>query len=115
MSLRPDEIGKYYQSQDYVSHSDTRKGLMNKLYHFGRTIMLKKKYRMVNKEANGKNLLDIGCGTGYFPAFMKEKGFSSCRGGNRSKSQGICRERVRYHGFIHLQTFSTIRLKVNSM
>jgi 2-polyprenyl-3-methyl-5-hydroxy-6-metoxy-1,4-benzoquinol methylase len=70
-----DEIGKYYHSQDYVSHSDTRKGLMNKLYHFGRTIMLKKKYRMVNKVVKGKNLLDIGCGTGYFPAFMKRKGY----------------------------------------
>jgi 2-polyprenyl-3-methyl-5-hydroxy-6-metoxy-1,4-benzoquinol methylase len=72
----PDEIGKYYQSQDYVSHSDTRKGVMNKLYHFGRSIMLKKKYGMMKKETIGKSLLDIGCGTGYFPAFMKEKGFT---------------------------------------
>jgi 2-polyprenyl-3-methyl-5-hydroxy-6-metoxy-1,4-benzoquinol methylase len=70
-----DEIGKYYKSQDYVSHSDTRKGLMNKVYHIARNIMLGKKYRMVNKVANGKNLLDIGCGTGYFPAYMKAKGF----------------------------------------
>jgi 2-polyprenyl-3-methyl-5-hydroxy-6-metoxy-1,4-benzoquinol methylase len=68
-------IGKYYQSLDYISHSDTRKGLMNKLYHFGRTFMLKKKYRMVRTVAKGKNILDIGCGTGYFPAFMKQKGY----------------------------------------
>lgn len=72
----PDEIGKYYQSADYISHSDTRKGLMNKLYHFGRTWMLKKKYGMVKKAAKGRKLLDIGCGTGYFPAFMKQKGYS---------------------------------------
>jgi 2-polyprenyl-3-methyl-5-hydroxy-6-metoxy-1,4-benzoquinol methylase len=70
-----EEIGKYYQSQDYVSHSDTRKGLMNRLYHLGRTFMLGKKHRMVDKLANGKKLLDIGCGTGYFPAYMKQKGF----------------------------------------
>jgi 2-polyprenyl-3-methyl-5-hydroxy-6-metoxy-1,4-benzoquinol methylase len=70
-----DEIGKYYQSSDYISHSDTRKGLMNKLYHSGRTWMLKKKYGTVRKVAKGMKLLDIGCGTGYFPAFMKEKGF----------------------------------------
>jgi 2-polyprenyl-3-methyl-5-hydroxy-6-metoxy-1,4-benzoquinol methylase len=72
----PDEIGKYYQSTDYISHSDTRKGLMNKLYHSGRTWMLKKKYRMVKKAAKRMKLLDIGCGTGYFAAFMKEKGFT---------------------------------------
>lgn len=72
----PGEIGKYYQSNDYISHSDTRKGLMNKLYHFGRNWMLMKKYTMVKKAAKGRKLLDIGCGTGYFPAFMKQKGYS---------------------------------------
>jgi 2-polyprenyl-3-methyl-5-hydroxy-6-metoxy-1,4-benzoquinol methylase len=70
-----DEIGRYYQSQDYVSHSDTRKGLMNKLYHLGRTWMLRMKYGMVRKVSPGNNLLDIGCGTGYFPAYMKQKGY----------------------------------------
>lgn len=71
----PDEIGKYYQSQDYISHSDTRKGLMNKLYHLGRTLMLRKKYGMVKKAAKGRKLLDIGTGTGYFPGYMKQKGY----------------------------------------
>ena len=70
-----DEIGRYYQSQDYISHSDTRKGLMNKLYHSGRTFMLKKKHGMVKKVAEGKKLLDIGSGTGYFPGYMKTKGY----------------------------------------
>jgi len=71
-----DLIGKYYRSQEYVSHSDTRKGLMNKIYHVARGIMLGRKFRMVDRIASGKNLLDIGCGTGYFPAFMKQKGYS---------------------------------------
>jgi 2-polyprenyl-3-methyl-5-hydroxy-6-metoxy-1,4-benzoquinol methylase len=70
-----DEIGKYYQSNDYVSHSDSRKGFMNKLYHLGRSFMLKKKYSMVRQSSNGKKLLDIGTGTGYFPGFMKSKGY----------------------------------------
>ena len=70
-----EEIGKYYKSQDYISHSDTRKGLMNKLYHLGRTVMLKKKSGMVSKVAKGKKLLDVGCGTGYFPAYMKHMGY----------------------------------------
>jgi 2-polyprenyl-3-methyl-5-hydroxy-6-metoxy-1,4-benzoquinol methylase len=70
-----DEIGKYYRSQDYISHSDTRKGLISKLYHLGRTIMLRKKYGMVKKTSTGKNLMDIGCGTGYFPSFMKQNGY----------------------------------------
>jgi SAM-dependent methyltransferase len=70
-----DEIGRYYKSQDYISHSNTRKGLMNRVYHISRTFMLKKKHCMVKKVAKGKRLLDIGTGTGYFPGFMKKKGF----------------------------------------
>jgi 2-polyprenyl-3-methyl-5-hydroxy-6-metoxy-1,4-benzoquinol methylase len=72
-----EEIGKYYQSQEYISHSDIKKGMMNRLYHTGRSYMLGIKYRMVQKVAKGKNLLDIGTGTGYFPGYMKKKGFSA--------------------------------------
>lgn len=70
-----DEIGRYYRSQDYISHSDTRKGLMNRLYHLGRSIMLYEKYRMVRQASAGIRLLDIGTGTGYFPGYMKKKGY----------------------------------------
>jgi len=72
-----EEIGRYYQGQEYISHSDTRKGLMNRLYHAGRTFMLRKKHRMVEKVTQGKKLLDIGTGTGYFPGYMKTKGFDA--------------------------------------
>lgn len=71
-----EEIGKYYQSQDYVSHSDTRKGIMNKVYHAARNFMLGQKFSMVRKTTKGNNLLDIGTGTGYFPGYMKKKGFN---------------------------------------
>jgi 2-polyprenyl-3-methyl-5-hydroxy-6-metoxy-1,4-benzoquinol methylase len=69
------EAGRYYQSEDYVSHSDTRKGLINRLYHFGRQFMLKQKRKMVRKVARNGRLLDIGTGTGYFLSFMKNSGF----------------------------------------
>jgi hypothetical protein len=71
----PLNIGKYYQSENYISHSNTQKGIVNKLYHIVRNIMLKRKWRMIQKNVSGKNLLDIGCGTGYFPYFMKQKGY----------------------------------------
>lgn len=73
----PGEIGTYYQSQEYISHSDIKKGLMNRLYHAARNIMLRMKYRMVRKVAKGNKLMDIGTGTGYFPGYMKTKGFDA--------------------------------------
>lgn len=71
------EIGRYYASEDYISHSDTRKGLINSLYHLARTYMLKQKYRWVTQVTNQTqgSLLDIGAGTGHFPHFMKGKGW----------------------------------------
>ena len=72
-----ENIGRYYQSENYVSHSDTNKGLINKLYHYVRTITLKNKYRILctfTKKTTG-NLLDIGAGTGAFAHYMQQTGW----------------------------------------
>lgn len=65
---RPAEnsLGKYYESEEYVSHSDTRNGMINVLYHFIRTYTIKKKIKLLRKYSKGDILLDIGCGTGAF-------------------------------------------------
>jgi len=71
------EIGKYYESGDYISHDDSAGGLLNRIYLLAREIMLRRKRRMVeaaSEHLKGK-LLDIGCGTGYFPGTMKKSGW----------------------------------------
>lgn len=73
------EIGKYYETPDYISHSDTNKGLMNKLYHLVRKRMLNQKARLVSHftgRRSGK-ILDIGTGTGYFAYTMQQKGWKA--------------------------------------
>ena len=73
----PKNIGRYYASTEYISHSDTRTGMTNKLYHKAREYMLKRKLKWV-EQASGKSngsLLDIGAGTGYFAHFLKENGW----------------------------------------
>lgn len=71
------EIGKYYNTRDYISHSDTKKGIINFLFHLTRNLMLYRKRNIVRKVSGLKSgiLLDIGSGTGYFPAFMKKEGW----------------------------------------
>lgn len=68
--------GKYYESDDYIEHSDTKSGLINRIYHIARQRMLSKKHRMISKtQKSGSRLLDIGSASGYFLSFMKSKGF----------------------------------------
>ena len=71
------EIGRYYETPDYISHSDTRRGLVNTVYHWARAYMLGRKARLVMREAHRTRgrLLDIGTGTGYFPHAMDERGW----------------------------------------
>ena len=71
------EIGSYYQSENYISHSDTSKGIINKLYHKVRNRTLIKKRNMI-KKITGKstgNILDVGCGTGAFLKTMQQAGW----------------------------------------
>ena len=62
-----DEIGEYYKAESYISHSNTSKGLIAKIYHSVRKYTLKRKINLINRlyPQKGK-LLDVGCGTGMF-------------------------------------------------
>ena len=75
---RPDivSIGKYYESEDYISHSNAKAGSINKIYHFIKKIAIEKKIRLIeNLNPNKKTLLDIGCGTGSFLGMIKNHGW----------------------------------------
>ena len=71
-------IGKYYETSDYISHSDTKKGLVNSLYHRVRQQMLRKKANWITKSTGLEKgtILDVGTGTGYFANAMKELGWT---------------------------------------
>lgn len=72
------EIGKYYQAEAYVSHTDTKKGLINRLYHIVRNYTLQTKRRLVQKATGMPKgaLLDVGAGTGAFAAAMQQAGWA---------------------------------------
>ena len=74
----PDElsIGKYYQSPDYISHSNTGEGLVNKLYKKVRNYTLNKKANLViGQTVKQGRILDLGAGIAAFLNTMKQKGW----------------------------------------
>lgn len=72
-----DVVGEYYKSEDYISHTNTSKGLINRLYQVVRKTTLRQKRKLVSK-ITGKQqgmLLDVGSGTGAFVREMKDYGW----------------------------------------
>ncbi|UKM65571.1 class I SAM-dependent methyltransferase [Flavobacteriaceae bacterium GSB9] len=62
-----DKLPEYYQSEDYISHTDSKRNMFEKVYHLVRSISLKSKLKLIDTVSVGeKRLLDFGCGTGDF-------------------------------------------------
>jgi 2-polyprenyl-3-methyl-5-hydroxy-6-metoxy-1,4-benzoquinol methylase len=68
------EIGRYYKAEAYISHTDSSKGVINKLYKRVRSITLRLKYTLIKPALKNNRLLDIGAGTGAFLDHCKRKG-----------------------------------------
>jgi len=71
------KLGAYYESEEYISHSNTSKGLVNSLYQGVRKYTLIKKLQLINRLNPKATLLDIGCGTGEFLNVCKEYGWKT--------------------------------------
>ncbi len=72
-----DDMGAYYQSDNYISHTDTRKGFINMLYHRVRKRTLLGKLDLIRRYTGIQtgHLLDIGAGTGAFLYTMQQAGW----------------------------------------
>jgi 2-polyprenyl-3-methyl-5-hydroxy-6-metoxy-1,4-benzoquinol methylase len=72
-----EKLPDYYKSEDYISHTDSKRNLFEKAYHFVKKIALKRKLNLINSYSDKKGrLLDVGCGTGDFLEFSKQNGWS---------------------------------------
>lgn len=73
-----ENLGKYYESEDYISHTDNKRSLFEKSYHFIKSIALKNKLDLINSlQSNKGKILDIGAGTGEFLSVAKNDGWQT--------------------------------------
>ena len=62
-----ENLPKYYESDDYISHTDGKRSLFEKVYHFIKRKAIRDKVSLITKLQPQKgSLLDIGAGTGDF-------------------------------------------------
>ncbi|MDH4402726.1 MAG: class I SAM-dependent methyltransferase [Flavobacterium sp.] len=86
----PENLGRYYESNDYISHTDSKRSLFEKVYHFVKGIALKNKLNLINNCSSSKgNLLDIGAGTGDFLFTAKQNGWETIGVEPSEKAKGI--------------------------
>lgn len=69
-------LGKYYESEDYISHTDGKRTMFEKIYHLVKRSAIKGKVALITNEQKQKGkLLDIGSGTGDFLVEAKNQGW----------------------------------------
>ena len=76
----PKNLGDYYKSEDYISHTDSKKSILDKVYQAVKNITLKRKLKLIDtylfnqnsSSRSEKNILDVGAGTGDFLKVCKD-------------------------------------------
>ena len=72
-----EKLPSYYESVNYISHTDGNKSLFEKMYQIVKTIALKNKLKLINSQSSKGKILDIGAGVGDFLAVAKKHGWET--------------------------------------
>ena len=72
-----EKLPSYYESVDYISHTDGNKSLFEKTYQFVKSIALKNKLKLINSQSSKGRILDIGAGVGDFLSVCKSDGWQT--------------------------------------
>jgi 2-polyprenyl-3-methyl-5-hydroxy-6-metoxy-1,4-benzoquinol methylase len=89
-----DVLGKYYESADYISHTDSKRSLFEKAYHFVKNIALQNKLDLINSYQPSKGLiLDIGAGTGEFLSVAQKDGWKTIGVEPSDKAKAIAKSK----------------------
>lgn len=96
-SPRPNDknLSSYYESESYISHTDSKKSIFDRIYQLVRSYALKQKLKLVNSfETESKSILDIGAGTGDFLLTCQKDGWNVCGIEPNNKASGIAEKKL---------------------
>lgn len=89
------DLGKYYESDAYISHTDAKKSLVDKVYQLVKNYSLKQKLKLINSFQNeNKKILDIGAGTGDFLKTCADNGWEVTGVEPNAKARDIAKTKM---------------------
>ena len=90
-----DKLSKYYESDDYISHTDHRRNFKEYLYFLVKQIALRNKLKLINGfKTDTKTILDFGCGTGDFLKVCDKDGWEITGIEPNSKAREIANQKL---------------------
>ena len=69
------ELGRYYEGERYISHTNARETLLDRLYQLARKRALRSKQALIFRHQSNGRVLDVGCGTGQFLGYLMSRGY----------------------------------------
>ena len=71
----PTAIGRFYESEAYISHTNTSRGIQERIYQWVRKRAIRSKHELISRHHSSGRVLDVGCGTGEFLGYLKSRGY----------------------------------------
>jgi len=96
-SPRPndEDLGSYYESDAYISHTDSNKTIRDRVYQTVKNYAIKKKLKLINTfDFKEKTLLDIGVGTGDFISMCEKNNWNVVGVEPNQKARNIAKKKL---------------------
>jgi 2-polyprenyl-3-methyl-5-hydroxy-6-metoxy-1,4-benzoquinol methylase len=101
-------IGAYYESDAYISHTDRKRGVFERIYHAVRKRAVAHKIQLIQHYRPGGNLLDLGAGTGTFAQAARSAGYSVSAVEPSAAARRVAAECNGIEAAISLETLSPV-------
>ncbi len=116
-SPRPEDeaLGKYYESDAYISHTDSKKSIVDKVYQIVKNYSLKKKLKLINSLlTKEKLLLDVGVGTGDFISICEKNSWKVKGVEPNQKAKTIAQKKLQESESVIYNTIEDVDINQNT-
>ncbi len=109
-------ISKYYESDQYISHTDRKSSALDRVYQWVRSYTLKRKLTLINSfQTKERSLLDVGAGTGDFLKVCKQDNWKTVGVEPNQGARAIAEQKLGISLFEDLSSVGQVHFDVISL